>query len=35
MALQSRKLALAEELISNEESFMKSLNNNDIRALLD
>jgi SNF2 family DNA or RNA helicase len=35
MALQSRKLALAEELISNEESFMKTLNNNDIRALLD
>lgn len=35
LALQDRKLALAGELISNEESFMKSLNNEDIRALLD
>jgi hypothetical protein len=35
MALQDRKLALAGELISNEESFMKSLDNADIRALLD
>ncbi|WP_026950683.1 DEAD/DEAH box helicase [Algoriphagus mannitolivorans] len=35
MALQNRKLALAGELISNEESFMKSLDNEDIRALLD
>jgi SNF2 family DNA or RNA helicase len=35
MALQDRKLALAGELISNEESFMKSLDNDDIRALLD
>ena len=35
MALQDRKLALAGELISNEESFMKSLGNEDIRALLD
>ena len=35
MALQDRKLALAGELISNEESFMKSLDNEDIRALLD
>jgi SNF2 family DNA or RNA helicase len=35
MALQERKLALAGELISNEESFMKSLDNEDIRALLD
>jgi hypothetical protein len=34
LALQERKLALAEELISNEESFMKSLDSNDIRALL-
>jgi len=35
MALQDRKLALAGELISNEESFMKSLDNDDIRTLLD
>lgn len=35
MALQDRKLALAGELISNEESFVKSLDNDDIRALLD
>lgn len=35
MALQDRKLALAGELISNEEGFMKSLDNNDIRNLLD
>ncbi|TDQ17213.1 SNF2 family DNA or RNA helicase [Algoriphagus boseongensis] len=35
MALQDRKLALAGELISNEESFMKSLDNEDIRTLLD
>jgi SNF2 family DNA or RNA helicase len=35
MALQDRKLALAGELINNEESFMKSLDNDDIRALLD
>lgn len=35
MALQNRKLALAGELISNEESFMKSLDQQDIAALLD
>jgi hypothetical protein len=35
MALQSRKLALAGELISTEESFMKSLGQDDIVALLD
>jgi SNF2 family DNA or RNA helicase len=35
MALQSRKLALAGELISTEESFMKSLGQDDIAALLD
>ena len=35
MALQDRKLALAGELIGSEESFMKSLDNEDIRALLD
>ena len=35
MALQDRKLALAGELISNEEGFIKSLGNDDIRALLD
>jgi SNF2 family DNA or RNA helicase len=35
MALQDRKLALAGELISTEESFMKSLDQEDIRALLD
>ncbi|WP_339923060.1 DEAD/DEAH box helicase [uncultured Cyclobacterium sp.] len=35
MALQERKMALAGELISNEESFIKSLNQEDIAALLD
>jgi SNF2 family DNA or RNA helicase len=35
MALQDRKLALAGELINNEEGFIKSLGNDDIRALLD
>jgi SNF2 family DNA or RNA helicase len=35
MALQSRKLALAGELINAEESFMKSLGQDDITALLD
>lgn len=35
MALQDRKLALAGELISTEESFMKSLDQEDIAALLD
>ncbi len=35
MALQDRKLALAGELIGSEESFMKSLDQNDIAALLD
>jgi SNF2 family DNA or RNA helicase len=35
MALQSRKLALAGELINTEESFMKSLGRDDITALLD
>jgi SNF2 family DNA or RNA helicase len=35
MALQERKMALAGELISTEESFMKSLNREDIEALLD
>lgn len=35
MALQNRKLALAGELISTEESFMKSLDQQDIAALLD
>ncbi|MDF2156454.1 DEAD/DEAH box helicase [Algoriphagus sp. CAU 1675] len=35
MALQERKLALAGELISTEESFMKSLDQQDIAALLD
>ncbi|RPA67730.1 DEAD/DEAH box helicase [Cyclobacteriaceae bacterium YHN15] len=35
MALQERKMALAGELISTEESFMKSLNKEDIEALLD
>ena len=34
MALQERKMALAGELISTEESFMKSLNKEDIEALL-
>ncbi len=34
MALQDRKLALAGELISTEESFMKSLGQDDIAALL-
>jgi SNF2 family DNA or RNA helicase len=34
MALQNRKLALAGELISTEESFMKSLDQDDIAALL-
>ena len=34
MALQERKLALAGELISTEESFMKSLSKEDIEALL-
>lgn len=35
MALQNRKLALAGELINTEESFMKSLDQADIAALLD
>jgi SNF2 family DNA or RNA helicase len=35
MALQERKMALAGELISTEESFMKSLSKNDIEALLE
>lgn len=35
MLLQSRKMALAGELIGTEESFMKSLNQEDISALLD
>ncbi|MDN3204187.1 DEAD/DEAH box helicase [Algoriphagus sediminis] len=35
MALQDRKLALAGELIGSEESFMKSLDQEDISALLD
>ena len=35
MALQERKMALAGELISTEESFMKSLSKDDIEALLD
>ncbi|MCH7410918.1 SNF2-related protein [Belliella sp. DSM 111904] len=35
MALQERKKALAGELISTEESFMKSLSQDDIEALLD
>ncbi|MBW3469309.1 DEAD/DEAH box helicase [Arthrospiribacter ruber] len=35
MALQERKMALAGELISTEESFMKSLSKEDIEALLD
>lgn len=34
MALQERKMALAGELISTEESFMKSLSKEDIDALL-
>lgn len=34
MALQEKKLALAGELISTEESFMKSLSKEDIEALL-
>jgi SNF2 family DNA or RNA helicase len=34
MALQERKMALAGELISTEESFIKSLNREDIAALL-
>ncbi len=34
MALQNRKLALAGELISSEESFMKTLGQEDIAALL-
>ncbi|UCS94868.1 ATP-dependent helicase [Echinicola marina] len=34
MALQERKMALAGELISTEESFMKNLNKEDIEALL-
>ncbi|WP_194776004.1 DEAD/DEAH box helicase [Pararhodonellum marinum] len=35
MALQERKMALAGELISNEESFMKTLSREDVEALLD
>lgn len=35
MALQNRKLALAGELINTEESFMKSLDQADIAALLE
>jgi len=34
MALQEKKMALAGELISTEESFVKSLNKEDIEALL-
>jgi SNF2 family DNA or RNA helicase len=34
MALQERKMALAGELVSSEESFIKSLNSEDITALL-
>lgn len=34
MALQERKMALAGELVSSEESFIKSLNSEDIKALL-
>jgi SNF2 family DNA or RNA helicase len=35
MLLQSKKMALAGELIGTEESFMKNLNREDISALLD
>jgi len=35
MALQEKKIALAGELISTEESFMKSLSKDDIAALLE
>ncbi len=35
MALQERKMALAGELISTEESFIKSLSKEDVEALLD
>ena len=35
MLLQSKKMALAGELIGTEESFMKNLNQDDISALLD
>ncbi|MDO9552572.1 DEAD/DEAH box helicase [Rhodonellum sp.] len=35
MALQERKMALAGELISTEESFMKTLSKDDIQALLE
>ncbi|KEO73206.1 DEAD/DEAH box helicase [Anditalea andensis] len=35
MALQEKKIALAGELISTEESFMKSLSKDDITALLE
>ncbi|MGY6523395.1 MAG: SNF2-related protein [Mongoliitalea sp.] len=35
MALQERKMALADGLISTEESFMKSLSKEDIEALLE
>lgn len=35
MALQARKMALAGDLIGNEESFMKSLSKEDISVLLD
>lgn len=35
MALQERKMALADELIGNEEGFVKSLNPEDISALLE
>ena len=35
MALQERKMALAGELISTEESFMKTLSKDDIKALLE
>lgn len=34
LALQERKMALAGELVSSEESFIKSLNSEDITALL-
>src|SRR5690606_38860420 len=35
MLLQSKKMALAGELIGTEESFMKKLDQNDISALLE
>src|SRR5690606_22691055 len=35
MMLQSKKMALAGELVGSEDSFMKSLNKEDISALLE